>query len=138
MLPLLEFALDELYKERDPTSGRLKLASYYGFGGVEGALGKRAEESFQSVGQRARESFGDVFLQLVTIGRGEGEPAVRQWARKADIETSPERRELIDRLISDRLLFADCTEQGVDVITISHEAMLASWPRLKKWVSDHR
>ena len=137
-LPLLEFALDELYKARDSDSGKLKLAAYYGFGGVEGALGKRAEESFQSVSQRARQSFGDVFLQLVTIGSGEGEPPVRQWARKADIETSPGRRELIDRLISDRLLFADCTEQGVDVLTISHEAMLASWPRLKKWVSDHR
>jgi len=137
-LPLLEFALDELYKERDATIGQLKLAVYHRFGGVEGALGKRAEQSFQSVSQRARESFGDVFLQLVTIGTGEGEPAVRQWARKTDVEASPGRRELIDRLIADRLLFADCTEQGIDVITISHEAMLASWPRLQKWVSEHR
>lgn len=137
-LPLLEFALEELYQKRDKEKGLLTIDAYRTLGGVEGALGKRAEQSFRSVSQPARESFGDVFLQLVTIGTGEGEPAVRQWARKTDIEASRSRRELIDRLIADRLLFADRTEQGVHVITISHEAMLASWPRLQKWVSEHR
>lgn len=137
-LPLLEFALEQLYKQRDPDTGQLKLATYHGFGGVEGALGEHAEERFGKMSEEAQASFGDVFLQLVTIGQEEGEPAVRQWARKADIETSKGRRELVARLISARLLFADCTELGVDVVTIAHEAMLASWPRLKKWVADHR
>jgi hypothetical protein len=137
-LPLLEFALQQLYKQRDLETGQLKLAAYHGFGGVEGALGKHAEESFQEMSKEARASFGDVFLQLVTIGQEEGEPAVRQWARKADVETSDGRRELVAQLIAARLLFADCTELGVDVVTIAHEAMLASWPRLHKWVADHR
>ena len=39
-LPLLEFALEQLYKQRDQETGQLKLAAYHGFGGVEGALGK--------------------------------------------------------------------------------------------------
>lgn len=137
-LPLLEFALEQLFEQRDEETGQLQLAAYHGFGGVEGALGKHAEESFEEMSQEAQASFGDVFPQLVTIGQEEGEPAVRQWARKADLETSDGRRELVARLISARLLFADCTELGVEVVTIVHEAMLASWPRLNKWVSDHR
>lgn len=137
-LPLLEFALEQLYQQRDQETGQLKLAAYHGFGGVEGALGKHAEERFEKMSDAAQASFGDVFLQLVTIGQEEGEPPVRQWARKEDVETSDGRRELVARLISERLLFADRAEQGVDVVTIAHEAMLASWPRLNKWVTDHR
>ena len=136
-LPLLEFALEQLYKHPRSGDGQLKLAAYQ-VRWSGGCTGKHAEECFQEMSEEAQASFGDVFLQLVTIGQEEGEPAVRQWAPKADVETSAGRRELVARLISARLLFADCTELGVDVVTIAHEAMLASWPRLNKWVADHR
>src|SRR6202043_2066506 len=87
-LPLLEFALEELYEQRDDGQGLLKLESYHALGGVEGALGKRAEESFQQAGESAQESFDLIFRQLVTIGSGEGEPAVRRRARKSEVETT--------------------------------------------------
>ncbi|MEY2536401.1 MAG: hypothetical protein QOG67_141 [Verrucomicrobiota bacterium] len=137
-LPLLEFALEELYEQRDSDQGLLKLESYHALGGVEGALGKRAEESFQLAGESARESFDLVFRQLVTIGSSEGEPAVRRRARKSEIEASAGSRELIDRLITDRLLVADRSEEGVLVIGLAHEAILSSWPRLAAWVENNR
>jgi hypothetical protein len=137
-LPLLEFALEELYEQRDATKGLLTLAAYRALGGVEGALGKRAEESFQDASESAQQSFDEVFRQLVTISSIEGEPAVRRRARKADVEINPGSRELIARLIADRLLVADRTEKGLDVISLAHEAMLASWPRLSEWVTRHR
>src|SRR6202030_1730075 len=127
-LPLLEFALEELYEQRDSGQGLLKLDSYRALGGVEGALGKRAEESFQLAGENARASFDPVFRQLVTIGSGEGDPAVRRRARKSEVETSAGTRDLIARLTADRLLVADRTEEGVLVIGLAHEAMLSSWP----------
>jgi WD40 repeat protein len=137
-LPLLEFALEELYERRDPNEGLLKLDSYHELGGVEGALGKRAEESFQQAGESAQESFDLIFRQLVTVGEGEGEPAVRRRARKSEVETNAGSRDLIARLTADRLLVADRTEEGVLVIGLAHEAMLASWPRLAEWVESNR
>jgi WD40 repeat protein len=137
-LPLLEFALEQLYEQRNTEEGLLKLDSYRALGGVEGALGKRAEESFQQAGESARESFDLVFRQLVTIGSGEGEPAVRRRARKSEVETTAGSRDLIARLTNDRLLVADRTEEGVLVISLAHEAMLASWPRLASWVENNR
>ena len=137
-LPLLEFALEELYEQRDPDKGLLKLEAYRALGGVEGALGKRAEESFLQAGRSAQESFDTVFRQLVTISAGEGEPAVRRRARKVEVETTTGAGELVDRLIADRLLMADRTEEGVIVIGLAHEAMLASWPRLAQWVERNR
>ncbi|MDB6031781.1 MAG: hypothetical protein JWM16_2119, partial [Verrucomicrobiales bacterium] len=137
-LPLLEFALEELYEQRDTVQGLLKLDSYRALGGVEGALGKRAEESFQQAGEGAQESFDLIFRQLVTIGSGEGEPAVRRRARKSDVEITPGSRDLVTRLTTDRLLVADRTEEGVLVVSLAHEAMLTSWPRLARWVENNR
>jgi WD40 repeat protein len=137
-LPLLEFALEELYEQRDQDKNLLKLDAYRALGGVEGALGKRAEESFQQAGASAQESFDPVFRQLVTISAGEGEPAVRRRARKAEVESTTGAAELVDRLTADRLLVADRTEEGVIVIGLAHEAMLASWPRLAQWVERNR
>jgi tetratricopeptide (TPR) repeat protein len=137
-LPLLEFALEELYEQRDKDKGLLKLDAYRALGGVEGALGQRAEESFQHAGASAQESFDLVFRQLVTISAGEGEPAVRRRARKDEVESSAGARELIAGLTTDRLLVADRTEEGVIVIGLAHEAMLSSWPRLAQWVQRNR
>jgi len=137
-LPLLEFALEELYEQRDKDKGLLTLDAYRALGGVEGALGQRAEESFQHLGASAQESFDVVFRQLVTIGAGEGEPAVRRRARKGEVETTAGARELIAGLTTDRLLVADRTEEGMIVIGLAHEAMLSSWPRLAQWVLRNR
>ena len=137
-LPLLEFALEELYEQRDKDKGLLKLDAYLALGGVEGALGQRAEESFQHAGASAQESFDLVFRQLVTISAGEGEPAVRRRARKDEVEKTAGAGELIAGLTADRLLVADRTEEGVIVIGLAHEAMLSSWPRLAEWVLRNR
>lgn len=137
-LPLLEFALEELYEQRDKDKGLLKIEAYHALGGVEGALGKRAEESFQNAGATAQASFDLVFRQLVTISTAEGESAVRRRARKAAVEINSGSRRLIAQLVADRLLVADRTETGVVVISLAHEAMLASWSRLSEWVTQHR
>jgi hypothetical protein len=67
-----------------------------------------------------------------------GEPAVRRRARKEEVETTAGARQLIARLTADRLLVADRTEEGVIVIGLAHEAMLASWLRLAQWVERNR
>jgi hypothetical protein len=137
-LPLLEFALEELYQQRNKETGLMSLEAYRMLGGVEGALGRKAEESFLATSKEAQSSFDAVFRQLVTIGAGEGEPTVRRRATKRDVETSPGGQELIARLVADRLLVADRTEKGSEVISIAHEAMLRSWLRLARWVIQHR
>src|SRR5207253_2304430 len=50
-LPLLEFALEELYQQRDKETGLLRLQTYRDLEGVEGALAKKAEESFLSTSE---------------------------------------------------------------------------------------
>ena len=72
-LPLVEFALTELFERRDDT-GTMTLASYREIGGVAGALAARAEHLFGAMGPGGRASARQVLLRLVTWARGARTP----------------------------------------------------------------
>jgi Novel STAND NTPase 1 len=67
-LPLMEYALTELFERRD---GRvLSLDAYREIGGVSGALGRRAEELFAELNDDGKEAAHQLFLRLVALGGG--------------------------------------------------------------------
>lgn len=139
-LPLLEFALDELYRKLDPDTGTLLLSAYDAMKGVAGALGTHAEESFNQISDGAKKAFDKVFRKLVTINAiadSEFNVAVRRHALKASFDADADSRELVDRLIVARLLVADCNGTTITV-SVAHEAMLRSWDRLSDWIGVHR
>lgn len=137
-LPHLEFLLQELFERRDKEKCLLKLETYRELGGVKGALVKRAEEIFQHTSAKAQESFDLVFRQLVRISKQEGQPAVRRLARKKELEKIPDAPDLIARLIANRLLVVDRSDEGAAMISLAHEEMLRSWTRLAQWVAQHQ
>ena len=67
-LPLLQYALTELYERR---AGRLlTLAAYRASGGVLGALARRAESLYAGLTGGEQEEARQLFLRLVTLGEG--------------------------------------------------------------------
>ena len=80
-LPLLEYALTELFERRD---GRvLYLEAYRAIGGVSGALGRRAEELFAELNDGGKEAARQLFLRLVALG--EGAEDTRRRAPRSEI-----------------------------------------------------
>src|SRR5262249_54976133 len=71
-LPLLEFALDELFQQRTE-NGVLTFAAYEQLGGLEGALARRAEEVLASLQPPVQAALPALLRALVTVGHGEGE-----------------------------------------------------------------
>ncbi|HEX6843657.1 MAG TPA: BTAD domain-containing putative transcriptional regulator, partial [Actinomycetota bacterium] len=67
-LPLLQYALTELFDRRD--GSRLTLDAYERLGRVAGALTARAERIVESADDRERRAIRQVFLRLVTLGEG--------------------------------------------------------------------
>ena len=135
-LPLLEFALEELYRQRTP-EGLLTQSAYAGMGGVEGALIKRAEEVFASLSPSHQPALPEVFGALVRIGVGDEEVFNRRYAA-FDSFTTPDSRALVDAFVASRLFVADRSDDGRAVVSIAHEALLRSWPRLRSWLEDNR
>ena len=67
-LPLLQYALTELFERRE--SGRLTFNAYRSIGGVLGALQRRADESYAGLDESGKEFARQMFLRLVTLGEG--------------------------------------------------------------------
>jgi len=74
---------------------------------------------------------------------GEGTEDTRRRATITELVTSPGEAEAIEsvvRAMADaRLLTAGADEQsGERLVDVSHEALIRSWPRLRKWIDEDR
>jgi conflict system STAND superfamily ATPase len=136
-LPLLEFTLDELYKQR--TEDRvLTFAAYRQLGGLEGALARRAEAVLTSLEPAVQAALPSLLRALVTVGHGESELVAGRRVPMASLAASPECSVLIDALIQARLLVTDRADDGQAVLGVAHEALLRHWPRLQVWLAEDR
>ena len=136
-LPLLQYTLSELYNHRDSNARLLTLAAYDALGGVEGAIGKRATETFQSLSQPARAALSEISPLLVTVDTAGEQSAVRRRAPLDELRSTPAREELTDQLIAARFLATD--RQGDFLYaSLAHEALLRRWKHLAQWVSANR
>jgi formylglycine-generating enzyme required for sulfatase activity len=132
-LALLAFALHELYGAKT-AQGRLTFTAYKDFGGVKGAISKRAESTFEELPTSGQGLLGAVFRELVEVN--EQGVATRRRAKLADAAPSEEARALIDAFTDARLLVADRAPDGGATAEVSHEALLREWPRLADWIRD--
>lgn len=136
-LPLLQYTLAELYRQRDESRRIFTFAAYRALGGVEGALGRRAEETFAALPEDARAAFADVLPLLVTVDISPEQTAMRRRAPLADLTETAARRTLIETLINARFMATD--RQGeTAVASLAHEALLRRWPRIAEWITQNR
>jgi len=155
VLPLLQYALTELYERR--VGRRLTLGAYQDSGGVLGALGKRAEEIYSDLDQTGQETARQVFLRLVTLGEGVEDTRRRVLQSELDALSSRSKsgtgstsstmngrgekgvREVFDSFGRARLLSFDHDPltRG-PTVEVAHEALLREWPRLREWLDESR
>jgi hypothetical protein len=162
-LPLLQFALTELFERRQ---GRvLTLQAYRDSGGVRGALARRAEAIYRALDADGQEAARQLFLRLITLGEG-AEDTRRRVLRselaaltkdsrhREDIQTNDQISPglsssvfrpstmidmVIDRYGQARLLSfdRDLLTRG-PTVEVAHEALLREWGRLRAWLESSR
>jgi tetratricopeptide (TPR) repeat protein/energy-coupling factor transporter ATP-binding protein EcfA2 len=131
-LPLLEFALAQLYDART-SEGVLTFAAYERFGGVEGAIGRHAESVFAILPGTVRAAFGAVFQMLVAVDEADELRPVRRRVALEALAATPARRDLVQALLAARLLGSDRGE-----VFVAHEALLRRWDRAVQWIEANR
>ncbi|MCC6861614.1 MAG: SUMF1/EgtB/PvdO family nonheme iron enzyme [Bryobacterales bacterium] len=138
-LALMAFALRELY-ERCQRRRRLDLTTYRSqdFGGLGGAIARRADATLAALGGGGSAALERVFARLVRVSP-EDVPTRRRERRSA-WENDPEARKLVDAFEKARLLVADRAGPAADdpVVEVAHEALLREWPRLARWIDQRR
>lgn len=136
-LPLLQYALTELFEHRE---GRLlSHQAYHAIGGVVGALAKRAEELYTILPDDSKPVARRLFLRLVVPSPNSN--YAREYVTRDELNTLSPNDELLDELIdtyvSYRLLSLDHDPvTRVPVVTIAHEALLETWGRLQTWLEE--
>ena len=140
-LPLLEYTLEELYERRTP-EGWLTYQAYDETGGVEGALGRRAEAVFTALPQEVQAAFPEVFQELTAIAAGETERVAARSASWEELTASPARRQLVEAMVANRLFSADSIKDSAGasraVVRVAHEALFRAWERLTDWLEQEK
>lgn len=133
-LPLLEFTLEELYKLR-AHDHLLTIAAYRALGGIEGAIASRAEEVWGSLGAPTS-ALTAVFRALVQIDPDRADTPTRRTAMLAGF--AHDARAVVESFVEARLFTADRNAAGDAVVSVSHEALLRHWPRMRDSVQEDR
>ncbi len=138
-LPLLQYALTELFENRD--GFLLTREGYTKTGGVLGALASRADELYDSLDSTSQQAARQMFLRLVTLG--EGVEDTRRRVLRSDLNAIARDKRVVQEVIDifgkHRLLTLDY-EQGsrAPTVEIAHEALIRVWGRLRRWLNESR
>lgn len=132
-LPLLAHALRVTWQER--RGHLLTVEGYQATGGIERAIATTADRTYNGLGPAAQEAARRMFLRLIAIGDGTAD-ARRRLSRAellGDLGDSESAVVALDTFTQHRLLI-----QEQDAVTITHEALLHSWPMLRGWINSDR
>jgi WD40 repeat protein/serine/threonine protein kinase len=138
-LPLLQYALTELFERREKF--RLTQAAYQTIGGTGGALANRADEIFNEQDEPGRELIRQMFLRLVTLGEGAEDTRRRvERSELLDIAAEPDQMDYVIDLYADSRLLALDHDPATrkPIVEVAHEAILREWDRLRIWLNASR
>ncbi len=133
-LPLLEYLLDQLWHCRTE-NGILTYAAYHDLGGLEGAIGRRAEAVLASQAAEVQAALPRLLRALVTVRPGIQGAVTARYARIEQFREGGAELRLIAALLDPqaRLLAA-----AGDALRVTHEALLTHWPRARDQIARDR
>ncbi|XXX74346.1 protein kinase [Sorangium sp. So ce134] len=131
-MPLVQFALTELWDKRDTRNKKVTRAGLRAIGGLAGALERHADATLRALAAErpgAAEAARAVLLSLTTPQGTRATRARAELARAA----GPAGEEALEAFERARLIVA--ADGGV---TLAHESLLVRWERLRAWVAEAR
>lgn len=134
-LPLLQYALTELFEQR---RGRLiGVDVYREIGGISAALARRAESLYGDLGEDERVAVHQAFLRLVSIDESSADTRRRALLSELTDVAGPAVSAPLESFGRHRLLSFDRDPlTRSPSVEIAHEALLGEWSRLQHWIDD--
>lgn len=136
-LPLIEFALSELYETRNEKDV-LTREAYEKIGGLKGAVINYADKCYAAFTEDEKNALNDILSFVITESASNKETYVRKTSVRADMEKSPLHKAVIDKLLDARLFVTGKDSLGRPTITIIHEILLKSWSVIAEWIEKEK
>jgi len=129
-LPLLQFALAELWEARDPERQTISFGELESIGGVAGALDRHGDTVLRQMLPGQREAARRALTRLVTV---DGTRA-HMTSRELDAD-KPDTEAALAALVRGRLVVARDDAEGTGY-EIAHEALIQGWNTLSGWLTS--
>jgi DNA-binding winged helix-turn-helix (wHTH) protein len=107
-LPMLQYTLQELYLQRSDNNELLH-SVYTKLGGIEGAIGKKAEDIFIDLSNEQQQQLKSVLSQLITLNP-DGKTITSRAARWQTL-TNTSQKELVQAMVDSRLFVSHLQNQ---------------------------
>lgn len=130
-LPILQFALAELWKARPKDASTITEGELERIGGVTGALARHADGMLASLSSKRRREVRKLLIRLVTIDD------TRASLAAGEIGDDEDRRAALGSLVEQRLVVVRDVETG-SVYEIAHEALINGWGTLRHWLDEEQ
>jgi DNA-binding SARP family transcriptional activator/WD40 repeat protein/tRNA A-37 threonylcarbamoyl transferase component Bud32 len=134
-LPLLQYALTELFEQRSGVT--LLRDRYRAMGHLAGAIAARAEHIYTGVDEEHQQAARRIMMRLVAIDDGADD--ARRRVHRSELGDDTATTDMIAAFGAARLLAfdRDAADRALTV-EVAHEALLREWPRLRRWLSEDR
>jgi hypothetical protein len=135
-LPLLEFALTELWERRTGTV--LTHQAFESIGRVEGALSRHAETQFTQLTAPQQKVALRVFSRLPRVSAANEEGTdTRQRLPMSELDAASQA--VVQQFVKARLLTTSLNDAtNEETVEVAHEALLRRWERLKQSLNADR
>jgi len=132
-MPLVQFALSQLWSTRDTSRRLLTREGLRAVGGIGGALERHAEQTLAALSREDGDAPAVVRLILLALTTPQGTRTSRPAAQVVVETGHPFASRCLAALEEARLLV-----QEEDALTLAHEALLVHWARVAGWVAAAR
>jgi len=130
-LPLLQFALTELWVRRD--GWQISHSVYDAIGRVAGALASYADQVFAQLDATEQTLARRLFVQLVQPGDETGD--TRRPAIRSELG---EPVWVLARKLADMRLVVTGHSDDMESVELVHETLIRNWSRLREWMDEDR
>lgn len=130
-MPLVQFALTELWQKRDVEHRRVTRESLDRIGGVAGSLERHADATLTALGRTEPEAERVAREILLALTTPQGTRATSE--ADAVVRGRESHRAVLDGLERARLV-----TRSPEGVTLAHESLLVQWKRLATWVEEVR
>ncbi|MGH8908222.1 MAG: trypsin-like peptidase domain-containing protein [Egibacteraceae bacterium] len=137
VLPLLEFALTQLWERR--ADGLLAHHAYHQIGRVTGGLSQWCDRAVEELDGDLQPVAETVVTALVHLGvEADGVPHSRRRRRIAELRAAGEAGG-VDKVVAHltaRRLLVTSRQDGQEIVELIHDALIRQWPKLGEWLEE--
>jgi len=135
-LPLMQFAVSQLWERRDRHRRALPRAVLTDLGGVAGILARHADTVVSAIKKQGNGYYAEELLCRLVTAEGTRQSADRE-ALLGMFADRTRATQTMDQLVTGRLL---TSSRGAahDIVELAHDALISRWELLDDWLHERR